>query len=183
MIGKLRMKDSSSGIVHGGKEAGFWASLLKPELIGTIELHQFSEMLFSGAPGSVDGGSLLPSFPKSRSRHDRSDGFGVMRDVVAFPELFASQCRTEIGIAFLQEFSYPISFFHGYAAVSGLSPVSVDKPLCAACFYTLFEAPDMPNGEREELCGLGAIELPCQDLLKDAIPVEFLLGHGEKRHR
>lgn len=179
LVGReLRVGDPAGGVINSSKEAAGRRSLLKPRMVGAIELHHLAKGFLPGTPGAVLAVcATRTGLPEASADHDLPDGFPAETHSMALQKLLGREGRLEVSVvpaekidgAFLRSLRRP--------PVARLAAVAVDKAFGAALRNALLQVPDMAHGEIESTSGFSASELPAEEALDDFVTREFT--HGE----
>ncbi|ANY82279.1 hypothetical protein BB934_28560 (plasmid) [Microvirga ossetica] len=92
------MHQPAGGIVNVDQKRAGWAAILKPGVLGAVDLDEFADAV---APVArlVHALELLPALlPETRRDHPASDRLDAQSDAVPLGELLAGERRAEIGI-------------------------------------------------------------------------------------
>lgn len=109
-------------------------------------MHQFPGMVPALPPPMRHSGSSLPALPQAEIPHHGTDSFGIARDAVALPQLFAGERRPEVRVTLPEQFFDPASFFSGNAAIGGPAAPCVNQAPRAAITDFCFQTPYLPRG-------------------------------------
>ena len=95
-LDKGQMHDPARGVVDENEQGALRATILKPPMLGAIDLNEFADAV-APMPRLVNRFETLPAiFPEPFSQHPTPHCFYAQTQSVTFRKLFGRQRRTKV---------------------------------------------------------------------------------------
>lgn len=98
-LDELQVHQAAGGVVDIDKQRALRTAVLEPPVLGTVDLHQFTETIASSA-GLMDAlQPVFPANPNTGADHPLPQGLDAEIQAVKLGQLLGRQGRAKIGVA------------------------------------------------------------------------------------
>jgi hypothetical protein len=128
-LDELQMHQAAGGVVDIDQQRALRTAVLEPPVLGTVDLHQFTETIAPSA-GLMDAlQPVSPANPNTGTDHPLPQGLDAEIQAMKFGQLLGRQGRTKIGVALTDDGQHSLAEHRTQCSVAAIAAFPGDHTI------------------------------------------------------
>jgi hypothetical protein len=128
-LDELQMHQAAGGVVDIDKQRALRTAVLEPPVLGTVDLHQFTEAIAPSA-GLMDAlQPVFPANPNTGADHPLPQGLDAEIETMKLGQLLGRQGRAKIGVALTDDGQHSLAEHRTQCSVAGFAAFPGDHTI------------------------------------------------------